>query len=495
MTCTCNKIHCKHTPMVHLHLHTDFSILDGASRAQDYVKLALEYNHPAITILDHGNMSGTLKFYMACKEKGIKPILGMEAYLNDNLTEKIDKQDAESIDKSRSNSHQSILVKNQEGFQNINKLTYLSFKKGYYYKGRITTDWLLENKNGLLVTSSCMASKFARMIEEGKEHEAEERIKLFIKEFGEDFYAELQFNEIPQQKVYNRFILKMIKKYDIQPILTGDVHYALPEDNKLQDVLIAINQKKPLGQAFALEARRLNYTSVADFHDLNKEFGFNYPEKFINTCLENTIKVAEKCNFEFEMDKEKYPKYEPTKEVITAFKTEDTKEIITKLANFKLKKKLKEYKKNGLVNITPEKEKEYYDRLAYELKVIEDKKMLDYFLVVWELIRFCKENDIDTGPGRGCFLPGSRVLMEDGYFAPIETIQINDRVFDAFGNIQNVLNTFEYEADEEILELEFDDGRIIRCTKDHEIYTLNRGWVKANELSEEDEISEMTDHP
>lgn len=489
--CQCNSPRCKHKPLVHLHLHTEFSALDGAAKSENYIKLAKDFNHPAITILDHGNMSGTLTHYQKCKAAGIKPILGMEAYLNDDIKARPSKEDAENIDNSRSNTHQSIIIKDRFGYENLNKLTYLSFTEGYYYKGRITTNWLFENKKGLIVTTSCMASKFARLIEEGKEAEAEERIKMFHREFGDDFYAELQFNEIPQQKLYNKFILKMIKKYDIQPILTGDVHYAMPEDNQLQDILIAINQRKPVGQAFALNARQLNYANYDDFHRLNKEFGFNYPEEYVDLCLENTLKVAEKCTFEFETDVERFPKYEPTKEIIDYFKTEDTKTIITKLAHAKLKQKLNKYKKNGIVKITPEVEQIYIDRLNFELKVIDDKKMLDYFMVVWELIKFCEVNDIEIGPGRGCFVPGSRVKMSDGLFCPIDTIQVGDEVIDAHGEKQKVINTLEYDINEEIIELEFENGKKISCTLDHEFLTSNRGYVQAKHLQNNDDVVEV----
>lgn len=396
--CNCKIEGCLHRkPMVHLHLHTGYSLLDGAAHIDNYVKLAKDYNHPAITILDHGNMSGTFEFFNKCKSSGIKPILGMEAYLNDEM----DKHEEKSFEGK--DTHQSIIIMNKEGFVNLNKLTYRSFTEGYYRRGRITTDWLIENKSGLLITTSCMASKMARLVEEGKEAEAEERIKLLMREFGDNFVAELQFNEIPQQKKYNHFILKMIKKYSIMPIITGDVHYAFPDDNRLQDVIISINQHKSVEDptAFKLNARHLYYANRDDFYKMNKEFGYNYPENFINECLDNTLKIAEKCNFEFETDVEKFPKYEPTKDVVEYFKEDKTKEIITKLSHAKLSQKLKIYQKNGLVKIDDVIIQKYKDRLDYELKVINDKKMLDYFMVIWELMKFCKDNDISTGVGRG----------------------------------------------------------------------------------------------
>ena len=487
--CGCNSERCKHRKMVHFHLHTDYSALDGASKSDSYIKRAKEWGHEAITILDHGNMSGTFEFYQKCKASGIKPILGMEAYLSPNLGQK-DENDNRYEGKD---THQSIIIKNEIGFKNLNKLTYLSFTEGYFRRGRISTEWLLENKEGLIVTTSCMASLFARLLEEGKRDEAEERIKMFKREFGDDFYAELQFNEIPQQKIYNKFILNMIKKYDLQPILTGDVHYSEKEDNKLQDVLISINQHKSIydDKAFKLEARHLYYSNFADFHDMNKEFGYNYPESYVDLCLDNTNKLAEKCNFNFETNVEKYPKYEPTKEVSSFFKTEDTKEIITKLSHAKLTQKLNTYKKNGIIKINDEVEKAYRDRLDFEIKVIEDKKMLDYFMVIWELIKFCEANDIATGPGRGCFVPNSRVKMSDGFYAPIEIIKIGELVIDAFGKEQKVLDRLEYDIDEEIIELEFENNIIIKCTKDHEFLTKNRGWVKAIDLDENDDICEI----
>lgn len=382
-------------PMVHLHLHTFHSILDGCGSIDNYVKLAKEYNHPAIAVTDHGTLSGTYELFKKCKAGGVKSIMGMEAYVNDKQGEFEEKK------YEGGNSHQSIFVMNQEGFVNINRLAYRSYDEGFYKRGRIKTDWLFEHKQGLLLTTSCAVSHMSKLVLEGKEAEAEEYLKGLMREFGDNLVAELQFNEYEGQKFYNRWLLKMIKKYSLMPILTNDVHYAFKEDAELQDTLIAINQKSKLGNSFKLSTRNLYYANVDDFHIFNKEFGFNYPESFVDMCLDNTLKVAEKCNFELELGKEKYPRYEAATDVKEFFKTEDTKEIITRLSKAKLKQKLNKYKENKIVDITPEKEKEYYDRLEYELGVIEEKSMLDYFLVNWEIVKFCKENNIATGPGRG----------------------------------------------------------------------------------------------
>lgn len=385
----------KRKPIAHLHLHTQYSLLDGVSKAEEYVKLAKEYGHPAMAITDHGNLSGTFEFWKKCKAGGVKPIIGMEAYVNDK------QGDFEEKKYEGGNSHQSILVMNNDGYVNLNRLAYRSYDEGFYKRGRIKTEWLFEHKSGLFITTSCAVSNMSKLVREGKESEAEEYLKSLMREFGDNMAAELQFNEFDGQKIYNNWLLKMIKKYSLMPILTNDVHYAFKEDAELQDTLIAINQHSKLGQAFKLNTRNLYYANADDFHEFNKKFGFNYPEKFIDLCLDNTLKVAEKCNFEFETGKEKYPRYEASPEVFDYFKTNDTKEIITRLSNAKLKQKINKYKETGIVQVTPEKEKEYYDRLKYELEVIDSKHMLDYFLVNWEIVKFCKDNDVSTGPGRG----------------------------------------------------------------------------------------------
>lgn len=382
-------------PFVHLHVHTFHSILDGCGSIDNYIKLAKKYNHPAIAITDHGTLSGTFEFWKKCKKAGIKPIIGFEAYVNDNMG------DFEEKKYEGGNSHQIILVKNKQGFINANKLAYRSFTEGFYKRGRIKTEWLFECKEGLIVTTSCMASYVGKLLMDKKAAEAEVYFKRLKDEFGEDFYAEIQLNELNVQKFYNSFIIEMAVKYGVKIIITGDIHYALPEDAELQDTLIAINQKSQLGHSFKLNARNLFYSSNEDIYNFNYKFGYDYRHDFIDACLDVTLEVADKCNFDFETGVEKFPRYEATEDVINACGSNESSEIIKKIAFSKLKQKLNKYKENGIVKLNNEKIKEYVARLNYEISVIEEKKMLDYFLVNWEIIRNYRSNGLDVGPGRG----------------------------------------------------------------------------------------------
>ena len=382
-------------PFSHIHLHSYYSILDGCGAIDDYIKLAKKYNHPAICITDHGSVAGTFELYKKCKAAGIKPVLGIEAYVNDNMG------DFEEKKFEGGNSHQIILVKNKQGFINLNKLVYKSFSEGFYKRGRIKTEWLLENKEGLVVTTACMGSQVGKLLLDNKRNEAEAYFKRFKDEFGVDFYAEIQLNELSIQKTYNNFIIEMAAKYGVKIILTNDIHYAYQEDAELQDTLLAINQKSQLGHSFKFNTRHLFYCSSEDFYSFNYKFGYNYRTDFIDLCLKTTLEIVDKCNFDFEVGIEKYPKYEPTEDIIKYFGTSDIEEIGKKMAFLKLKQKLNKYKETGEVKITPEKIKEYVDRLNYELDIICKKKVLDYFLVNWEILRDYRSHGHDTGCGRG----------------------------------------------------------------------------------------------
>ena len=470
---------------VNLGVHSYYSVFEAAGSAEDYCKLAKSYNHKAIGLSDFGNLSGAFNFYQKCKDAGIKPVFGADLFLNDNIGQ-LEQRKFEG-----ENYLIKIFVKDYEGYVNLNKLLFLSFDKGYYFKGRITTDWLLEHSKGLFVTTTGLKSKINHYLGLGHEDKAEEYLLKLYEVFGENLIADIQFNKEYDQKIYNDFIIRMADKYNLRLIVTNNVMYATSEDAQLKDVIVAIGEKKSVQEIPYDKNRHYFYVKSEDIYQFNYDFGFDYPDWLIDKMIKETSKIADECNFKFDTDTDKYPKYEPNQDVVDYFKTSDNKEIIYKLAHAKLKQRLKQAQDKGVMKVTKELFKEYEDRLNYELEVISDKGYLDYFLVLWELIRYCNDNDIAVGPGRGCFVPGSRVKMEDGLYAPIETIEKGNIVFDAHGNKQKVTDTMIYNVEEEIVELEFEDGRIIKCTKDHEILTKNRSWVKAIELTEQDDISEI----
>jgi DNA polymerase-3 subunit alpha len=383
-------------PMAPLGLHTFHSILEGAGSVKDYIKLAKSYGHTALAITDNSTLSGTFSFYQTCKSEGIKPVFGIEILLNDNIGEFEDK----SLEGD--NFRMKIFIKNKTGYSNLNKLLYLANTEGYFKKeGRIKTEWLLSNKEGLIVSASGLESKLASLCLRGREIEAENYLVMLKDKFGDDLIIELKLNKFSNQKRYNNFLIKMARKHSIMPVLSSDTYYPERDDSILQDVVTSLRQHRPIAFSRLKENRELFYYSGKDFKEMNAKYGFNYPDNFIELCLANSLKVTERCNFEFETGEEKYPRYEPTPDVIEYFKTDKPEEIIVKLAFAKLKQKIQIYKQNGVVNMTEEKVKEYVDRLNYELSVIESKKMLDYFLVNWEIINFYRKQSYDIGPARG----------------------------------------------------------------------------------------------
>jgi len=483
-------------PIVPLCLHTFHSILEGAGSVKDYIKIAKEYGHESMAITDSSTMSGTFEFYQACKEAGIKPILGIDLYLNEKIG------DVEEGRAQGESFKQKIYIKNEEGYKNLNLLLYKANTEGYYQKGRIKTEWLLKHKEGLIVTTSSEDSVFSHLVQRGEERKAEQLFQKFEKEFGEDFYIELQFNGSSQQRAYNVFMIKMMKYYNVKPILTNDTFYPKEEDAVLQDVVTSIKQRTSIDNAFLKENRKMYYFRRADFQKLNSDRDFNYPESFVNICLDNTLEIASKCNYDFEIGVEKYPQYEPTQDVLDYFKETTTKGIITKLAHAKLKQKLGYYKKSGIVEMTEEKMKEYFDRLEYELEVIESKKMLDYFLVNWEIIREYRKRGYDIGPARGsaagsllswcldiikidpirfdlyferflnpsrdCLTDDCTVLMKDGTYKSVVDLEVGDPVETSTGKGELVqMHVREIGADESVYEIETEDGAVIKLTGNH----------------------------
>lgn len=409
---------CKqYKPFVNLHMHTSWSLLDGCGHINKYIDKALQYGHPALCVTDHGTASAWFDLWREIKRKNeqlkqqgsdkqLKPIFGEEFYACLNPQDRTPNRKRRWVERDK---HQSVIVKDGKGYQNACRLNYLAYTQGFYYKPRISYDQLFEYSEGLIVTTGCMVSIFNQIITNGSEKEAEEWFVKFAKHFGEDFYGEIQFNEIKDdnekydginQKRIDDFILHMCQKHGIKHVIGGDTHYADKEDARLQDIVINVGQnrnKKEIKQNVQsfIHARKLYYHSSQDYYDFNEQLGYNYDKDIIDKAFDNSLEVYDKANFEFDTDKINFPKYQhPTRQ------DESNYDILYDMVEEGLVKRINERKNRG-EEFTAEKIDEYKERLDMEMQVIDEKQIVDYFLIVQDVLNWSKQNDIWAGPARG----------------------------------------------------------------------------------------------
>ncbi|RUA08234.1 MAG: DNA polymerase III subunit alpha, partial [Fusobacteria bacterium] len=354
---------------VHLHLHTEYSLLDGVSKIDEYIDRALELKMESIAITDHGNMFGAIEFYKKARKKGIKPIIGMEAYISLGNVE----------EKEKTIFHLILLAKNEIGYKNLMKLSSFGYLKGFYYKPRIDKAILKKYSEGLIGLSACMQGEIARAIEDQKsDDEIENIVNSYINIFGkEDFYIELQDNGIIEQYPLNDKLFEIAKKYGLEVVGTNDVHYAYYGQSSLQDVLLCIQTGAKVDDEKRMRIHT-NELYMKSYDQLLENLG-----KYEN-AIENTVKIAEKCNLEIEFGKFKFPQY------IVPEEFDGIKEYLEKLVY------------DGLNNRYPNGiEEKVIERVDYELGIINKMGYEEYFVVVWDLIDYAKKQNIPIGPGRG----------------------------------------------------------------------------------------------
>lgn len=356
---------------VHLHVHTEYSLLDGAAKVKGLVKKCKEYGMKACAITDHGNMYGTVTFYDACKSADIKPIFGCEFYVADNLMVKTGKS---------KNAHLVLLAKNRTGYLNLCKLNTIAFRDGFYYKPRIDYPTLEKYSEGVVCLSACLAGDIPQLIMKREYDEAEKLVKWFKDVFKDDFYLEMQNHFLEEQIEVNKYLREYAKKYNIKLVVTNDVHYLDRSDAKMQDVLMCVQMQKTID-----DPNRLKFP--------NDEFYFkNYDEMaklFPNDleALDTTVEIAEKCNYDFKedhIDQNMYlfPNYiPPTGEDVETYLRKMTEE--------------------GIVRRYGEVTPEIRARVESEMKVIVGQGFARYFLTVYDYIRAAREMGVPVGPGRG----------------------------------------------------------------------------------------------
>src|SRR5680860_452149 len=361
---------------VHLHNHTHYSLLDGLTKIDEMVNFAKEQGSPAIAITDHGNMYGVIEFYQKAKKAGIKPIIGVEAYLaSATRFNKNTREDRRSF-------HLLLLAKNNQGYKNLIKLTSKAYIEGFYYKPRIDWDLLKEYHEGLIASSACLAGEIPRLIIAGKLKDAEKRIKEYDELFGRgNFYLEIMDHpELPELEKINKALIEFSKKLGVPLIATNDVHYLKKEDDEAQDILLCLQNKKKITDTDRMKMIGKGDYSLRSNSEMISAFS-HIPE-----AIENTVKIAEKCNVEIELGKIQLPFFEVPKgydgnSYLRLWCEKGIEQRFPKATNIELK------------NIK--------ERLDYELSVIAKMGWPSYFLIVADFIKWAKNQKIVVGPGRG----------------------------------------------------------------------------------------------
>jgi DNA polymerase III subunit alpha len=397
-------------PFTHLHLHTEYSLLDGANKLSNLVSRLKELGMSSVAMSDHGNMFGAIDFYQQMKSAGIKPIIGIEAYLHngDELDDKSTKQ----------RFHVCLFAKNMTGYKNLMYLSSQAFINGYYYYPRINKKILRENSNGIICTSACLQGEVNWHLNTQNEknskngakgYEEAKRIALEYKEiFGDDFYLEIMRHGIGDQLFVDEPLLQIAKETGIKLVATNDTHYTYPDDAQYHEAFMCIGMNKLYD-----DPNRMRH-SVHEFY-------LKSPEQMsrlfadIPEALTNTQEIVDKCNLELKLGDPTPPNFKFTKEYATSDglnidHSDDEGYDEDKKKKFSAADKndaeyfiyrCREGLKNRLIHVPLKRHEEYLNRLEFEMKIINDMKFPGYMLIVWDFVKVAKEMGIAVGPGRG----------------------------------------------------------------------------------------------
>ena len=356
----------------HLHVHTEYSLLDGSNKIKECISRVKELGMDSVAITDHGVMYGVIDFYKAAKAAGIKPILGCEVYVAPGS--RFDKE-AKGNSESRY-YHLVLLAENETGYHNLVKLVSRGFTEGYYYKPRVDMALLEEFHEGIIALSACLAGEVARNAVRGLYEEAKEAALRYEQIFGKDnFFLELQDHGMPEQQMVNQALVRMSRETGIGLVATNDVHYTYADDVKPHDILLCLQTGKKLA-----DEDRMRYEGGQYYIKSEAEMSALFP--YAPEALANTQKIADRCKVEIEFGVTKLPRY-------------DVPEGRTSWDY------LQELCRKGLAERYQPVTEELRERLDYELSVIHDMGYVDYFLIVWDFIKYARDHDIMVGPGRG----------------------------------------------------------------------------------------------
>ena len=408
---------------VHLHVHTEYSLLDGFSRIKNLVNRAKELNMSAVAITDHGCMFGAIDFFKVAKKEGIKPIIGCEVYTAPRGMKDKDP----NFDKSQ--GHLILLAKDTTGYQNLIKLVSAAYVQGFYYKPRVDIDEIKKHSEGIIALSACLAGDVSQALM-NRNYDKAKNIALKYKEiFGEEnYYLEIQDHNLPEQKEVNRELIRLSKEIGVGLVATNDVHYVRKEDSKIHDILMCIQMGKTVN-----DPARMRFGSDEFYLKSREEMEEIFPE--VQEALDNTSKIAQMCNVEFDFNTIHLPQYD----VPDGY----TPQEYLRMLCFK-----------GLKERYKKPSQEILDRLEYELGVIENMGYVEYFLITWDFINFARENSIMVGPGRGS--AAGSIVSYTLYITDIDPIKYS-LLFERFLNPERVSMPdididFCYERREEVID-------------------------------------------
>lgn len=355
----------------HLHVHTQYSLLDGLAKVSELVPRAKELGMTSLAITDHGAMYGVIEFYKTCKAHGIKPIIGCEVYVAPGS-----RFDREVTKGENRYFHLVLLAKNNEGYHNLCKIVTRGYTEGYYYKPRVDMEVLEQYHEGIIALSACLAGEVATKLTQEQYEEAKKVALRHLEIFGEgNYYLEMQDHGIPEQRTVNMGIMRLSKETGIPMVVTNDSHYINAEDWEPHDILLCVQTGKTVN-----DENRMRYEGGQYYLKSAEEMEALFP--YAKEALENTNKIAEACNVEIVFGQRKLPKYD----------------VPDGYDSFSYLKKLCQ---EGAQRRYPEVTSKVQERLDYELDVIKEMGFVDYFLIVWDFVNYAKQNNIPVGPGRG----------------------------------------------------------------------------------------------
>lgn len=437
---------------VHLHLHSDYSLLDGAIQIKPLARRAQELGMRAVAVTDHGNLYGAISFYNEMKGSGIKPIIGIEAYIA-----KGKHTDRGEEGNERGMNHIILLAKNLKGYQNLVKLSSLSFTQGYYYKPRIDKELLAQHSEGIVGLSACLSGVPSALLLTNRYEEAARRAKEFEDIFGKgNYYLEVQNHGLEEEvQTVIPGMIELSKRTGIPLAATNDCHYLNRDDWRAHDILVCIGAGKTVNEKRGLKYKEGEFY-VRSAKEMWMIFGKDMPQ-----ALLNTVAIAEMCELELPKGQNHLPRYRVPE-------GETTESYFAKVARRGFEERWE------TIKARQDRKYDYDDyshRLEHEIGIITQMGFAGYFLIVWDFIDFARNNQIPVGPGRGCLEGSVPIVMEDGTTKPISQVKVGDRVRSHTGGAFEVKNLHCYPVNETLTQLKcfYGESSGVTLTKDHKV--------------------------